>query len=117
MASNIPRYAVRSLQIMLRAFISYRPFSLFLSIGSIFLAIGLTLLVFLLLHYIDSGAFSPHIWAGFVGGSFCFLGISTLITGLIGDMLVRIRLNQENIIYHLKRSRLENDGVEDFLEE
>ena len=106
-ASSIPRYAVRSLKIMLRAFISYRPFRLFFSIACVFLAIGLGLLVFLGLHYIETGAFSPHIWAGFVGGSFCFLGFSTFIIGLIGDMLVRIRMNQENILYYLKRSHLE----------
>jgi len=106
-ASSIPRYAVRSLKIMLRAFISYRPFRLFFSIACVFLAIGLGLLVFLGLHYIETGAFSPHIWSGFVGGSFCFLGFSTLIIGLIGDMLVRIRMNQENILYYLKRSHLE----------
>lgn len=112
-ASSIPRYAVRSLKIMLRAFISYRPFRLFFSIACVFLAIGLGLLVFLGLHYIETGAFSPHIWAGFVGGSFCFLGFSTLIIGLIGDMLVRIRMNQENILYYLKRSHLEGEKIRD----
>ena len=101
-ASSLPRYALRSLQIMLRAFISYRPFSFFLTIGSLFLATGFGFLAFLGLHYIQTGAFTPHIWSGFVGGSFTFLGISTLITGFIGDMLVRIRMNQENILYHLK---------------
>ena len=112
-ASSIPRYAVRSLKIMLRAFISYRPFRLFFSIACVFLAIGLGLLVFLGLHYIETGAFSPHIWAGFVGGSFCFLGFSTFIIGLIGDMLVRIRINQENILYYLKRSHLEGEKNRD----
>ena len=101
-ASSLPRYALRSLQIMLRAFISYRPFSFFLTIGSLFLATGFGFLAFLGLHYIQTGAFTPHIWSGFVGGSFTFLGISTLITGFIGDMLVRIRMNQENMLYHLK---------------
>ena len=108
-ASSIPRYAVRSMKIMLRAFISYRPFRLFFAIACVCLFIGLGLLGFLGLHYIKTGAFSPHIWAGFVGGSFCFLGFSTFIIGLIGDMLVRIRLNQENILYQMKRDRLERD--------
>jgi len=31
-----------------------------------------------------------------------FLVISTIIIGLVGDMLVRIRMNQEHILYHLK---------------
>lgn len=103
-ASSIPRYAVRSLKIMLRAFISYRPFRFFISIASACLLIGFGLLGFLGWHYLQTGQFSPHIWAGFVGGSFCFLGVSTLVTGIVGDMLVRIRLNQETMLYHLKRA-------------
>ena len=102
-ASSIPRYAFRSLQIMMRAFISYRPFSFFATVASFFLAFGLALLGFLLAHYLGSGSFSPHIWAGFVGGSFCFLGTSTLVIALVGDMLVRQRLNQEEVLYFLKR--------------
>ena len=104
MASSIPRYAVRSLQIMLRAFISYRPFQLFFTLGCLFLLFGFAFLAFLGQHYVRTGMFTPHIWSGFVGGSFAFLGISTLVTGLIGDMLVRIRMNQEEILYKLKQS-------------
>lgn len=106
-ASNIPRYAVRSLLIMLRAFISYRPFRLFSTLAALFAAVGLPLLVFLLYHYLTSGAFTPHVWAGFVGGSFGFLSVLTLVIGLIGDMLVRLRMNQEEVLYSLKRARLE----------
>lgn len=101
-ASSIPRYAARSLQIMLRAFISYRPFSFFSVIACVFLIIGFGFLSFLGVHYMRTGAFSPHIWAGFVGGSLSFLGIITLVIGFVGDMLVRIRINQENILYFLK---------------
>ncbi len=107
-ASSIPRYALRSLQIMLGAFISYRPFRFFAAIASVFLLLGLGCLVFLGIHYLRSGAFTPHIWAGFVGGSFTFLGIITLIVGLVGDMLMRIRMNQENILYLLKAGNAEN---------
>ncbi len=95
---------------MLRAFISYRPFRLFSALACVFFAIGFGFLGFLGLHYLEVGAFTPHIWSGFVGGSFCFLGFSTFVTGLIGDMLVRIRMNQENILYQLKRSGLDNAG-------
>ena len=106
-SSSIPRYAVRSLQIMVRAFISYRPFVFLSAIASVFLALGLGLLVFLATHYLSSGSFSPHIWSGFVGGSFLLLGLSTLTLGIIGEVLVRIRMNQERILYFLKRSSWE----------
>lgn len=104
MASSIPRYAFRSFQIMLRAFISYRPFTFFGAFASVFLAAATGLLLFLGYHYLHTGAFSPHIWAGFVGGSFAFLGISTLMLGFIGEILVRIRLNQEQTLYLLRAS-------------
>jgi len=105
MASSIPRYAFRSMKIMLRAFISYRPFRFFSSIAMACFLAGVSLLGFLAVHYIKTGAFSPHIWAGFIGGSFCFLGFTTLITGLIGDMLVRMRMNQEEMLYAFKQLR------------
>ena len=46
---------------------------------------------------------SPHIWAGFIGGSFVFLSILTLVVGFIGEILLRIRLNQEMMLYFLRR--------------
>ena len=107
-ASNLPRYAYRALRIMLRSFISYRPLRFFASLAVIFAAIGLSLLGFLGMHYFRTGAFSPHLWSGFIGGSFSFLAILTLIIGLLGDMLVRIRMNQEMILY-LLRSRRDGD--------
>ncbi len=106
-ASNLPRYAIRSLQIMSRAFIAYRPFIFFSVIAAVFLATGFGFLLFLGLHYLETGAFSPHIWAGFVGGSIAFIGLMTIVLGFLGDMLVRIRLNQEELLYFMKLSTWE----------
>lgn len=88
----------------MRAFISYRPLAFFSSLAVIFFVVALMLLGFLFVHYMGTGAFSPHIWAGFVGGSFAFLAIITLVIGLVGDMLVRLRVNQERILYALKEA-------------
>jgi glycosyltransferase involved in cell wall biosynthesis len=102
-ASSIPRYALRSLKIMFRAALGYRPLRFFATLAALFLALGVGLLGFLGLHYTRTGAFSPHIWAGFVGGSFAFLGCMTLVIGFVGDILVRMRLNQEELLYHARR--------------
>jgi len=106
MTSSIPRYALQTMQIILRVFISYRPLRFFSAMSGVFLFVGFCFLTFLGVHYLKTHTFSPHIWAGFVGGSFTFLGISTLITGLIGDILVSIGMNQETILYYMKRDRL-----------
>ena len=87
---------------MLRTFTSYRPFIFFSVVAALFLILGFSLLTFLGVHYLRTGAFSPHIWSGFVGGSFALLGILTLVIGFIGDILVRMRMNQEDVLYLLK---------------
>lgn len=106
-ASNLVRYAYRSLQIMLRAFVSYRPFTFFSALSAVFSLVGFGFLAFLLFHYVENGRFSPHIWAGFVGASFTFLGIVVLIMGVMADMMVRLRANQEQILYHLRQDRID----------
>jgi hypothetical protein len=78
--------------------------SRFATLSLVFFSPGIGLLVFLLLHYLKVGQFTPHIWAGFVGGSFAFLGIFTLVIGFLGDMLVSIRYNQEEMLYKIRRS-------------
>ena len=102
-ASSIPNYALRAMKIMFRAAISYRPFRFFATIAALFGAVGFSLLGFLAWHYIQTGAFFPHIWAGFVGGSFAFLCLSTLVLAFVSDILVRMRLNQEEMLYGLKQ--------------
>lgn len=101
-ASSVLGYGLRSLQIMLRTFISYRPFVFFAAVAAVFAIPGLGLLAFLAAHYLAAGQFSPHIWAGFTGGSFAFLSVSILVLGLVADMLTRMRLNQEELLYRLK---------------
>ena len=61
-------------------------------------------------HFLSTGGFSPHIWAGFVGGSFVFVGILTLVIGLVGDILLRLRMNQEQILYLLKKREYGDSG-------
>lgn len=102
-ASSIPRYAVRSLQIMLRAFLAYRPLLAFGLLAATFGSIGLILLGFLGAHYLQTGGFTPHIWAGFTGAAFGFLAVTTLVTGFLADILFRVLALQEQVLYHLRR--------------
>jgi glycosyltransferase involved in cell wall biosynthesis len=115
-AANLPSYALRALHIMLQAFISFRPLVFFTALSALFAAPGFGLLLFLAVHYLLNGKFSPHIWAGFVGGSLSFLAASTIVTGLVADMLVRIRLTQEKSLYFSKsadwRRRRQGEGAQ-----
>lgn len=56
-------------------------------------------MIFLISHYILSGQFSPHKWAGFAGMGLVVIGLFFTTVGLVADMSDRIRLNQEELLY------------------
>ena len=101
-ARNLWTYGRRSSAIMFHAYRDFWPMRFFGILGVLALLPGLSCLSFLGLHWLRTGRFSPHIWAGFTGGSFVFLALACFLTGLLGSMLKRIRLNQEEMLYYLK---------------
>ncbi len=102
-ASSIARYAFQSAKIIFRSYRDYHPMRLFGAIASILAALGLVLAIFLLIHYLLNGQFTPHIWAGMTSGALIGLSALMFITGLIADMLARIRINQERMLFLLKK--------------
>jgi glycosyltransferase involved in cell wall biosynthesis len=103
-ASNLFRYGYNTFKIMFRAFRDYRPLKLFLLATIMMLICGLGSGGFLLGHYLTTGNFSPHKWAGFVSGFFLVLSLLFFIVGIILDMFVRMRRNQEEMLYLLRKS-------------
>ena len=104
-AANIPKYAYRTLKIIIRSFRDYKPLLFFISLALACFLPSLFLGLFFFYHYLSTGQFSGQLWAGFTSG---FLGIFSFvffITGLISDMFVRIRKNQEYLIYLEKKKR------------
>ncbi len=104
-AASISRYAARTALIIFRSFRDYRPMIVFGSLAALMAAVSKVLGVFLLIHYAQTGQFSPHKWAGFAAGFLFAVALVTLVTGLIADMLARVRLNQERTLLMLKRDR------------
>ena len=102
-AGNIPRYAYNTSKIIFRTFRDYYPMRIFGFGALVCLLLSAGLFSFLLIHYLQAGTFSPHKWAGFTGAFFGSLGIILFIAGLLADMFVRVRINQERILYMLKK--------------
>jgi glycosyltransferase involved in cell wall biosynthesis len=98
-ASNLWRYALNTSGIIFRCYRDYRPMLFFGSVAGVLATIALGLLAFLGIHYLDSGEFSPHKWAGFVGAAGLMLALLIFATGLIGDMLNRHRIYLEELLY------------------
>jgi glycosyltransferase involved in cell wall biosynthesis len=98
-ASNLWRYAVQSMQIILRCYRDYHPLRFF---GGIALALMLPaagLGAFLLVHYLTNGAFTPYKWAGFAAAALTVLAVLMVHLGLIGDMMNRHRIYLEELLY------------------
>jgi len=103
-ASNLFKYGINTLIIIIRTYRDYRPLYFFSGIAAFFFIVSILFESILLWTYISRGTFSPNIWSGFVGAVFLFIAIVFFVVGLSADIINRIRMNQENILYLLKRN-------------
>lgn len=108
-ASNLWRYGVKTLRIIVRSYRDYRPLQFFLGTAVLFLVVASGLAAFLGMHYLESGSFSPHKWAGVSAGLLVALAFSMAHMGIVGDMLNRHRSYLEEILYR-QRKALEGEG-------
>jgi glycosyltransferase involved in cell wall biosynthesis len=104
-AASIFNYAMQTSKIVLRVMLDYRPIRVFGGLAVIFILIGMGFELFLLSHYILTHSFSPYKATGFIGLGFIVFGMLVLIIALISDMLNRLRINQDKLLYELKKIR------------
>ncbi|MBT6068532.1 glycosyltransferase family 2 protein [Candidatus Peregrinibacteria bacterium] len=110
-ASSIFKYALNTFLIIIRSYRDYQPLRFFGLSGIAIFLMGLGLDIWLVIHYIQVGTFSPFKVFGFLGGLLNLIGVLTIILALIADMLGRIRTNQEQMLYlqkkdHFRSTRL-----------
>lgn len=103
-ASNLLQYATKTSRIIFRSYRDYQPMRFFGKIAVWLIVPAIALELFLLVHYLRTGQFSPHKWAGFVGAALLVLGLMMLYMGLIGDMLNRHRIYLEELLYRQRES-------------
>ena len=110
-AGSVLRYAINSSRIIWRAYRDFQPFRFFGGI-SLLLAIPAGLLAgFLGIHYLSTGKFSPHKWAGFTAAAFAVFSLMMFYAGMIGDMLVRHRIYLEELLFLSRERMSERAGV------
>lgn len=106
---SIMHYIAVSTVSILRSYRDFAPLRFFGWLGFVPFIVGLGFLIFLLIHRIVSGEFSPYKFTGFVGIYLITLGIIFWALGLVADMLSRMLNNQEKILEHIKRQRYGSD--------
>jgi glycosyltransferase involved in cell wall biosynthesis len=102
-AGSLLHYALQVSKIILRVLLDYRPMMVFGSMGGIFLLIGCLFELFLMGYYIFEHSFTPYKTAGFIGLGFVIFGMLVLLIALITDMLNRLKVNQDKLLYEIKK--------------
>ena len=109
-ADNLWRYGLRSALIIFRAYRDHHPLRFFGGIAIALMIPALLLAGFLLIHYMQTGSFSPHKWAGFSAVALASLSILMGQIGLIGDMLNRHRVYLEELLYRQRSEAGHREG-------
>jgi len=98
-AKNLWRYALNTSGIIFRSYRDYRPMAFFGAIAALAFGLSAVLGGFLMIHYLSTGSFSPHKWAGFGSAASAIFGLLLLFMGVLGDMLNRHRVYLEELLY------------------
>jgi glycosyltransferase involved in cell wall biosynthesis len=102
-ASNLFRYAARTSAIIFGFIRDYSPGVLFNTGAFVFGLLSTAIGTFFVAHRITSGAFTPHIWAGFVSAFLFGLAVLTFGLGQVAVMVARLRSVQERQLYLSRR--------------
>jgi glycosyltransferase involved in cell wall biosynthesis len=109
-ASNLFAYGWRSLVIMLRAFRDYKPMRVFGGISAVFATLAVICGLFVMMHYIRTGAFSPYLFVAFMAAAFGFVALICYITALLAGMLNRLRILQDEQLFLLRKREYEKNN-------
>lgn len=101
--TSIPKYMVISMLNILRAFRDFAPLRFFIMLGAIPFIVGMLCMVFVAIHWLLYGSFTPFKFVGFTGLYLFTLGVFFWSLGLTADMQVRILNNQEKTYEELRR--------------
>jgi glycosyltransferase involved in cell wall biosynthesis len=102
-AGNLVRYGFNALKIIARTARDFKPLRFFGVFASLVLAVGAALDLWLVVFYLRTGGFSPYKFVGFTGTALIVLGVLILGFALLADMLDRLRVNQERVLYQQRK--------------
>lgn len=100
---NIFSYIFKSALNIMKAFRDYSPLKFFAWLGMVPFLPGLLCLIFVGLHFLNTGSFSPYKFVGGIGIYLVSLGILSWLVGIFADIQNRVLNNQEKILYYTKK--------------
>lgn len=100
-ASSVLRYGLRTALIILRTYRDHQPLRLCSWLALLWALVGSLLLGGSFAAFLQTDSWLK--WAALSGGAFWGIAVATLFFGFMADMATRQRLNQEEILYWLRR--------------
>jgi glycosyltransferase involved in cell wall biosynthesis len=107
-ASNVGAYAFKAFNIIFRTVKDYHPLKFFGLSGSFLFIVGLGLDIFVFTHFINNGTFFPYKMFGFLGAFLNAIGIMIIFIGILADLIDRVRVTEEKILYYQKKRYYES---------
>lgn len=102
-ASNLFRYGWRTALIILRTYRDYKPLRFFGALAGVCFVLGLCFTLFLFYIRITTGKFTPHKWSGFVALAWGAMSTVLFLTGVVTEMLDRIRVTQQELLFRIRQ--------------
>jgi glycosyltransferase involved in cell wall biosynthesis len=99
---SIPEYISKSSVTIVRAYAMYRPLRVFVTLGSIFIALGL-LPGFRFLYFYITGNRVGHVQSLILAAVLIIVGFQIVLIGLVADVLASNRKLLEEVVYRLRR--------------
>lgn len=100
--SSMGAYIKRSMLTILRAFMMYRPVSVFTAVGAVPFIIGLCIALRFVYYFFTNGG-SGHVQSLILACTLMIMGFMTFIIGLLADIIAANRKLLEDIQYRIRR--------------
>ncbi|MGY5850407.1 glycosyltransferase family 2 protein [Salegentibacter sp. F14] len=108
-ANNLWIYAFRTSLIIFKTWKDYKPLRFFLSIAGGILMLALLIGGFVLFHWFQTGMITPYKSFGFIALALTGIAVILITLAFVADMLTRVRMNQERILYLTKKNYFEKN--------
>lgn len=106
-AGSVLGYAAKAANIIFRTIKDYKPMKFFGWAGFLMFLIGLSLDAFTIWHYFKVGTFTPFKALALAGAFLNAVGIMVVFIGILADLIDKIRLTQEKLLYYEKKRKYE----------